>query len=82
MSAAALQALPRTPATTSWYTEQVPGVHTKDVGFTSNCWYDPDSTRPTKWWCHEKATDQHGREWSRVIVCVVDDFGTLVEVPA
>lgn len=38
--------------------------------------------KPGIWYGHETRRDTQGREWSRSISMVIDDFGTLVEVGA
>ena len=38
--------------------------------------------RGALWWGFEESKDNLGRRWSRSIRAVVDNFGTLVEVPA
>jgi hypothetical protein len=42
-----------------------------------------DNAKHPHWWGVEKRFDEQGRLWSRNINrLVMDDFGTLVEVPA
>lgn len=40
-----------------------------------------DGDHGVTWFGTEQQIDQHGREWQRRYSAVVDDFGTLVEVP-
>lgn len=45
--------------------------------------YPSISQRGLHWWGQETRLDEQGREWRRKIpLLVIDDFGSLVEVPA